>query len=80
MIVNITPNDIWKEFVYWRKARNDTWAFAYIRRHAEPYVWRTLIAGLVKFNYPEIRPGDTVVTSTDQFVWSLHLDELLRIQ
>jgi hypothetical protein len=79
MIVNITSEDIWKEFVYWRKAGNDTWAFAYIRRESSPYVWRTLIAGLVKFNHPEVRPGDIVVTPTDQFVWNLRLDELLRI-
>ena len=80
MIINVTTNDIWNEFVYWRKARNDTWAFAYIRRHADVDEWRTLIAGLVKFNHPEIQPGDIVVTPTDQFMWSLYLDELLRLQ
>lgn len=79
MIINVTTTDIWKEFVYWRKTGHDHWAFAYIRRNPDINMWRTLIAGLVKFNYPNVQPGDIVMTPTEQFRWEADWDELFQL-
>lgn len=79
MIIKITFENIWNEFVYWRKAGNDRFAFAYIRRYITPLQWRILIADLVKFNYPDVMPGDIIVAPDEDFLWPIDVDDLLEI-
>lgn len=77
MYINVTPQDVWREFVFYRKHGKTDLAFEHLRRTASPTRWETLIAGIAYRQYiPRI--GDIVVFSgTDlQIVWNEELHQV----
>jgi len=77
MIINITPQDIWDEFVYYRKAGKTATAFKHIRQYDNPAEWDGLIAGIAQHKY-DVKIGDVVqVPGTEiSFEWDQSLDAI----
>jgi len=74
----VTSDDIWNEFVYYRKNGHSETAHEYIRPHRSQARWEIVIAMLIHHRYPgKLRPGDTVnVGDILTFNWDEELDKL----
>ena len=71
MIVTVTPQDMWEEFVFYRKNGYKEVAFDHIRRVGTSYKWEVIIASIAYYKYKP-RIGDIVrfVGSPVEFVWN----------
>lgn len=79
MIINITPQDLWNEFVYYRKNGKTKLAFEHIRREGTPERWEAVIAGIVYYRRnPQI--GDIVRFSGSEleFMWDEDADRVFK--
>jgi hypothetical protein len=77
MIINITSQDIWNEFVYYRKSGHAKTAFKHIRPYGTASEWEGLIAGIAHHKY-NLKIGDVIkVEGTSlEFVWEQSLDAM----
>lgn len=75
MLIIIQPEELWQEFVYYRKAGLHATAFMYIRREAEPTEWQCIIASLAHRKY-NMQLGDIIKIEKTDFsvVWDECLD------
>ena len=75
MLITIKPEELWQEFVYYRKAGLHATAFMHIRREADSTEWQCIIASLVHRKY-NVQLGDIINVEKTNFsvVW----DELLH--
>jgi hypothetical protein len=73
MIIAITPEDIWNEFVHYRKAGRAKLAFEHIRVHGPKSKFEAILAGIAYRKYtPKI--GDVIISCYDseypyEFMW-----------
>lgn len=77
MIIDITPEDIWNEFVYYRKTGQPDIAFKHIRRYDKTIEWEVMIASIARHKY-KVKIGDTVrvVGSCVNIIWDNFLDQI----
>lgn len=71
MIIIVTAQDMWDEFVFYRKSGLTDLAFQHIRREETPYKWRTIVASIAYSKYnPKI--GDIIrfIKSPVEFIWN----------
>lgn len=76
MLINITYEDIWREFIYYRSMGQRDIAFDHLRRYEEQKCWEAVIAGIAHHKY-KLQIGDIIrVSNTNiEFVWdTLHND------
>ena len=75
MLITITPQDLWEEFVYYRKAGLHTTAFTFIRRKAELTDWQCIIGSIAHRKY-DVQPGDVikVLKTNTSVVWDEFLE------
>jgi hypothetical protein len=77
MIINITPQDIWNEFVRYRKTGQTDIAFKHLRRYSQTVEWEVMVASIAHNKY-KIKIGDTIrVDGTKlEIVWDNFFDQI----
>ena len=78
MIFEVTADDWWQEFVFWRKVGKHRIAFDYIRvRHQDLEYMQILIAMIAKRkNWGNlVKPGDIIRLGGIDVVWTQEVDE-----
>ena len=76
MLITIEPNDIWKEFIYWRKHGQQKIAFDYLRRESDVEYFEILIAVIAKRRYGRsLKIGDWIQLGDVTVEWSRELEE-----
>ena len=80
MIINITPQDIWNEFVYYRKTGQPDIAFKHIRRTGGIEEWKAMVLGIAKHKY-NMMVGDIIrVDGTKlEIIWDDAIDEIFSM-
>ena len=71
MLITLEPNDLWKEYVFWRNSGHPKVAFEYIRREQDVDYFEILMALIVKRRYGHnVIVGDMVELGDISFTWS----------
>jgi len=69
MRITITPEDIWNEFVFYRKAGLHETAFKHIRHKGVRHEWGCILAGVAHHNY-NVQIGDIITMDDIEVVWT----------
>ena len=77
MIIQLTNEDWWQEFVFWRNKGQTTIAFDYLRvRQTDLEYFEVLVAMIGKRKYGrDVRPGDLICLGDIKVEWTQHLDD-----
>jgi hypothetical protein len=85
MIIELTADDWWKEFVFWRSHRQKRIAFDYLRIKQDPEYFEMLVALIAVHKYgSQVKPGDVIRLGHIEIRWShaaenkLHSDSICR--
>lgn len=80
MIINITPQDIWNEFVYYRKIGQSDIAFKHIRRYGQTAEWEVMVASIAYTKY-KVKVGDIIrIDGTKlEVVWGKFFDHIFSV-
>lgn len=86
MIIELTADDWWHEFVFWRSHRQKKIAFNYLRiKQQDPDYFEMLVALIAKRKYgSHVKPGDLIRLGDIEVMWSqaaenkLHSDSISR--
>ena len=79
MIIDITLQDIWNEFVYYCKSGLPEIAFKHIRTYQGTAEWEVIVAGIAHHNY-KVNIGDMIRVegSELEIVWDNFLDQMFN--
>lgn len=76
MLVTLEPNDLWKEYIYWRNIGYPNIAFEYIRREQDTEYFEILIATIAKRRYGRsLKIGDWICLGDVAVEWSSALED-----
>jgi hypothetical protein len=85
MIVQLTADDWWQEFVFWRNHGQKNIAFDYLRITQDPEYFEMLVALIAIRKYgSQVNPGDLIRLGDIEVMWSqaaenkLHSDSICR--
>lgn len=71
MIIELTDEDWWKEFVFWRNYGQNKIAFDYIRVQNDLEYFKMLVALIAKRKYgSQVKPGDVICLGDIEVMWS----------
>jgi len=83
MIIELTADDWWKEFVFWRNYGQNKIAFDYLRVQNDLEYFEMLVALIAKRKYgSQVKPGDVICLGDIEIMWSqtaenkLHSDSI----
>ena len=79
-MIIITPEDMWHEFVFYRKLGINDLAFSYIRHKTNNERWKMLIAGIAIKHY-NVKIGDLVIVPFHEpldFIWTEDMDKKFK--
>jgi hypothetical protein len=81
MIFEVTADDWWQEFVFWRKVGKHRIAFDYIRVHHQDLEYMQILFAMIikRKKYGTIvRPGDIIRLGDIDVVWTQEVDKEFR--
>lgn len=80
MIIELTADDWWSEFVFWRSHGQKKIAFDYIRvRHQDIEYFEMLISLIAKRKYRSgVLPGDIIRLDDIEVRWTQEMEDGLR--
>lgn len=81
MLITLEPNDLWREYIYWRNKGEQGVAFDYLRREHDTEYFGTLIATIAKRRYGKsLKVGDWIRLGSVSVKWSWEMEKEFRIQ
>jgi hypothetical protein len=79
MIIQLTPDDWWQEFIFWRNHGQKKIAFDYLRITQDPEYFNMLIALIAKRKYgAQVKPGDFIRLGEIEVQWSQGVEDALH--
>jgi len=79
MIIQLTAEDWWSEFVFWRRHRQKKIAFDYLRVKNDLEYFEMLIAMIAKRKYgSQVKPGDLICLGEHEIMWSQVAEDVLH--
>ena len=79
MIIQLTAEDWWSEFVFWRSHGQKKIAFDYLRVQNDLGYFEMLIAMIAKRKYgSQIKPGDLIRLGDIEVMWSQNGEDTLH--
>lgn len=77
MLIELTNEDWWKEFVFWRNNGQTKIAFDYLRiRQTDLEYFETLVAMIGKRKYGRnVNPGDVICLGDIKVEWTQHMED-----
>jgi hypothetical protein len=79
MIIQLTADDWWQEFVFWRNHGQEKIAFDYLRITQDPEYFDMLVALIAVRKYgSQVNPGDLIRLGEIEVVWSQDVDDKLH--
>ena len=79
MIVELTADDWWSEFVFWRRHGQKKIAFDYLRVYQDPEYFKMLVSLIAKRKYgSQIKPGDLIRLGDIEITWSQNAEDTLH--
>uniref|UniRef100_A0A6C0CJ05 Uncharacterized protein n=1 Tax=viral metagenome TaxID=1070528 RepID=A0A6C0CJ05_9ZZZZ len=76
MIIDLTSNDWWREFVFWRRRGHEKLAFDYLRVNQDPEYFEILIAMIARRKYgKKLKIGDCIRLDTIAVKWSWEMEK-----
>jgi hypothetical protein len=79
MIIQLTEDDWWQEFVFWRNHGQKKIAFDYLRVKNDLEYFEMLIALIAKRKYgSQVKPGDLICLGEHEIMWSQVDEDVLH--
>ena len=79
MIIQLTAEDWWSEFVFWRSHGQKKIAFDYLRVQNDLGYFEMLIAMIAKRKYgSQVKPGDLIRLGDIEVMWSQNIEDTLH--
>jgi hypothetical protein len=79
MIIQLTADDWWQEFIFWRNHGQKKIAFDYLRTTQDPEYFDMLVALIAIRKYgSEVKPGDLICLGDIKVIWSQEVDDKLH--
>ena len=79
MIIELTSDDWWSEFVFWRSHGQKNIAFDYLRIRQDPEYFEMLVALIAKRKYgSQVKPGDVICLGDIEVLWSQNAEDTLN--
>lgn len=79
MLIELTSDDWWQEFIFWRNSGQRTIAFDYLRIRQDHEYFEVLVAMIAIRKYgSQVRPGDLIRLGDIEIMWSQAADDKLH--
>jgi hypothetical protein len=79
MIIQLTADDWWQEFIFWRNHGQKKIAFDYLRITQDPEYFDMLVALIAVRKYgSQVKPGDLICLGDIRVIWSQKVDDKLH--
>ena len=80
MIIQLTAEDWWSEFVFWRRHRQEKIAFDYLRVQQNDLEYFEMLVALIAVRKygSRVRPGDLIRLGDIEIMWSQAVDDKLH--
>jgi hypothetical protein len=79
MLIELTADDWWREFIFWRNHGQKKIAFDYLRIQQDPEYFDMLVALIAVRKYgSQVKPGDLIRLGDIEIMWSQEVDDKLH--